>query len=150
MTQSSEVALAYWQLANRYTDGVNRKDWQAVASCFTPEGEWYVGPPLTFTKRGRAEILERLAETDRLPVAVQFIGSNLLVESSDTHATGRTTIREIGRRTSEVGLDIFGLYDDELTYEEDKWLFQRRSLTLLALDRSPRNELEVYAPWNAP
>jgi hypothetical protein len=97
-----------------------------------------VPPPFDILRVGREEIVKRLCDRRReVDIVVMTVGTVVVVEATEDRIVGRTTIEEVGRLNSELGLHVFGLYDDELVRVDDRWMFKGRTLNLLAVDHSP-------------
>jgi SnoaL-like domain len=126
------------RLANRYADGVNRADFGDVGRCWASDGVWRVPAPFSIERRGREEIVARLAgRRAEVDIVVMLVGTVVVTEASEDRIEGRTTIEEVGRLNAERGLHVFGLYDDVLVREGGEWVFASRTLGLLAVDNSP-------------
>ena len=72
-----------------------------------------------------------------------MVGTVVAVEASPGLIRGRTTIAETGRLDAEHGLDVLGLYDDELVLADGEWLFASRTLNLLAYSDAPSTYITV-------
>ena len=120
-------------LANRYADAINRADFDDLVACYAPDGAWRVPPPYEANHVGREAIRKRLADRRaQVEIVVMLVGSVFVVDASPERILGRTTIHEKGRIDAERGLDVFGLYDDVLVPVDGEWLFESRTLNLLA------------------
>jgi ketosteroid isomerase-like protein len=126
------------RLAHRYADAINRADFDEVVACYAPDGVWRVPPPFNANHAGRDNIRKRLADRRaQVDLVVMMVGTVVAVEASPGLIRGRTTIHETGRLDAERGLDVLGLYDDELIQNEGEWLFASRTLNLLAYSDVP-------------
>jgi hypothetical protein len=75
-----------------------------------------------------------------------MVGTVVAVEAGHERIRGRTTIHEVERLDAEHGLDVLGLYDDELVRLGGKWLFASRTLSLLAYSDVPSAYVTVAGP----
>jgi ketosteroid isomerase-like protein len=120
-------------LANRYADAINRADFDDLVACYTPDGIWRVPPPYPADHVGRENIKARLAgRRAQVEIVVMLVGTVVAVEASADRIRGRATIHEKGKLDAERGLDVFGLYDDDVVKVDGQWLYASRTLNLLA------------------
>jgi ketosteroid isomerase-like protein len=125
-------------LANRYADGINRADFDFVAQTWAPDGLWSVPSPWNIRQEGRDAIRDHLVGRRKtVAIVVMTVCTVVAVEVDEGRILGRTTIEETGRRDSERGVHVLGLYDDELVNIDGSWYFARRTLNFLAVDSSP-------------
>ena len=120
-------------LANRYADAINRADFDDLVACYAPDGVWRVPPPYSANHVGREAIKKRLADRRaQVDLVMMLVGTVFVVEAMPDRILGRTTIHEKGRLDAEHGLDVFGMYDDELVEVDGEWLFASRTFNILA------------------
>jgi ketosteroid isomerase-like protein len=132
------------RLANRYADAINRADFDEVVACYAPDGVWRVPVPFLADHAGRENIRKRLADRRaQVDLVVMMVGTVVAIEASPGRIRGRTTIHETGRLDAEHGLDVLGLYDDELVRIDGEWLFASRTLNLLAYSDVPSTYITV-------
>jgi ketosteroid isomerase-like protein len=132
------------RLAHRYADAINRADFDEVVACYAPDGVWRVPPPFSANHTGRDNIRKRLADRRaQVDLVVMMVGTVVAVEAGPGLIRGRTTIHETGRLDTERGLDVLGLYDDELIQNGGGWLFASRTLNLLAYSDVPSSYITV-------
>lgn len=132
------------RLANRYADAINRAAFDEVVACYAPDGVWRVPPPFRADHVGRENIRKRLADRRaQVDLVVMMVGTVVAVEAGPGLIRGRTTIAETGRLDAEHGLDVLGLYDDELALVDGEWLFASRTLNLLAYSDVPSTYITV-------
>lgn len=142
--ESDEAAIV--ALANRYTDAVNNRDWNAYRACWTDDAVWDLGPPVNQKKQGIDDIM---AEVQRAVGAMDlFIQMNhavtVLSVDGDT-ARARATLNEIGHVKPEnrellngaEGLFILAIYTDDLRREDGSWRYTRRTYQVPYFDPSP-------------
>jgi hypothetical protein len=94
---------------------------------------WRIPDPTEFhTYAGRDVIKERLAGRRRqVDIVVMTVAAVVAVEASSDRIIGRTTIEEKGRISAQQGLDVLGVYDDDLVRVGGHWLYARRVLSVL-------------------
>jgi SnoaL-like domain len=132
------------RLANRYADAINRAAFDEVVGCYAPDGVWRVPPPFRADHHGRDNIKKRLADRRaQVDLVVMMVGTVVAVEAAPGLIRGRTMIHETGRLDAEHGLDVLGLYDDELVQVDGEWLFASRTLNLLAYSDVPSTYITV-------
>jgi hypothetical protein len=125
-------------LANRYADAINRAEFDDLVACYAPDGVWRVPPPYAANHTGRENIKKRLADRRaEVDLVVMLVGTVFAVEAGPERILGRTTIHEKGRLDAERGLDVFGMYDDELVKVDGEWLYASRTFNLLAYSEVP-------------
>ena len=121
-------------LANHYADAINRANFDDLVDCWAPDGIWRIPQPVEYAEFvGRDAIKERLAgRRAYVDIVVMLVGSVVAVSISDDRILGRTTIAEYGRIDAAQGLNVLGLYDDELIHLDGRWVYARRELNMLA------------------
>jgi ketosteroid isomerase-like protein len=121
-----DVVVAVQQTISRYAHAVDHGRFDDAAACFTDDGVLdVVGGSRS---EGRAAIAERFAAAGRTLAAnaaeafVRHHVSSTLVEVDGTVATARSYFLVL----TEVGVDHWGSYRDELRAVGDEWLFVSR------------------------
>ena len=123
-------------LRDEFTDAVMMRDYDRVASLFTPDGALRI-PDIPADLTGQEEIR---AWGDGVPAAVEYLvqtahpGSMLL--DGDT-ASGRVYIQElISARDGRSGMN-FAVYHDRYQRTGDGWKFSERVYEIRYLDTTP-------------
>jgi ketosteroid isomerase-like protein len=123
-------------LRGEFTDAAMMRDYDRLASLFTPEGALRM-PNIPAELAGREEIR---AWGERVPTLVDYFvqtthpGTILL--DGDT-ASGRAYIQELGRRRDgRSGLN-YAIYHDRYRRTEDGWKFTERIFEVRYLDTTP-------------
>ena len=130
----------------RYTVAIDKKDWNLLDTCFTPDAD------VDYTESGgakgkypevRAWLEKALAP---FPMTVHFI-SNTTVEIDGDRAKARTyVINPMGFPKPDGGLHLFtvgGYYNDELVRTEDGWRIASRYEEQAFLDGSLPEALQI-------
>lgn len=121
--------LAIRDLAQRFTDAVNRRDGADLAALFMPDGRWDVpGVPETV---GRDAIEACLAALlGQFPFLVQLLHSGT-VELAGDRASSRWYLSEHARDATGGGSLFVGYYEDDLVRTGDGWRFSARRFAFL-------------------
>lgn len=111
------------QLYACYADAVWRKDFAAVADCYTEDAEWRIGGAVL---SGRVDIVghlqmvlrnfRRVLVTSRTPV-IAVVGAT---------ATSRAYLTEQGAFTDGHAITPIGTYFDRMVRQADRWRFTWR------------------------
>ena len=133
--------IAIRDLIARYTDAVNERDENAIASQFTANGVWDMGGAAVGNMaqyitgaRNIAQTIAKLTETTSL--SVQMTHSSA-IEVEGKGATARTLVNEVVALKGGGGMTILGKYTDSLVLEEDgEWRFSKRVWRFAYLDSS--------------
>lgn len=133
-------------LIARYTWAGDRGRLDEVADCFAEDGVLDVGDDggeWTGRSTIRAEleaVVARVAASGDAPSTVQHQVSSVLIELHDpSSATARSSFSVL----TDIGLDHWGTYRDELVRDpaEGRWQFARR--TVRVLGRSPQSRFRT-------
>lgn len=127
--------LAVRNLYDKYTDAVNRRDWETYESCWTSDAVWQLHPPINVLKTGIEDIMteaRRAVESQEL--FVQMNHAIVISDLTENTARGRVTLNEIGKARRDVppalpgveGMNILAFYTDEIVKENGKWQFKKR------------------------
>jgi len=133
--QDLEDRLTVRELIERYSLAVSVRDWDALGATFHPDASWEVTPPTPFLLKTRPEIQAGIRDAV-LPFdsLVQMVHS-IIIELSRDRATARSVVNESGQHLqSGSTLNIFGVYNDEITRVDGRWGFARRYFEVLRLD----------------
>jgi hypothetical protein len=132
---------AIQSLLARYTDAINRRDFEVLPSLFAADGVWHVdagagrvfhfeGPEVVPGIRGLVEHNSFLAQIASLPV----------IEIDGDRARSRSMLQEV---LEPLSLDIrfvnFGLYEDDLRKVNGHWVFQTRRFTMKNSNQTARS-----------
>ena len=144
--------LAIRALLDRYTDAVNRRDWDAYRACWTNDGIWELGAPIN----GRHEGIEAIMKEVRRAVESQelFVQMNHAVavtERTSDAAKAHVTLNEIGKADPKqggalpgvTGMNILALYTDDIIKQAGAWKFSRRRYDVLLIDfTEPKGQIQ--------
>ncbi|MEV6739271.1 nuclear transport factor 2 family protein [Streptomyces sp. NPDC051104] len=129
-------------LRGEFTDAVMMRDYDRVASLFTPDGVWRMpGIPAEMTGQEQIRAWGR-----RVPDFVDFLVQNThpgLIQLDGDTASGRAYMSEVGRgRDGRSGVN-HAIYHDRYQRTPDGWKFTERVYEIRYLDDSP---LTGYVP----
>ena len=129
--------LAIRALVDRYSDAVNRRDFDTYRACWATDGVWNLGEPNNVRKEGVDNIVEEVKRTlGSFDFFAQMPHAGV-VEVDGNRATATWTLNEIGRAADgKSGMFILAIYSDELVRQNGKWLFAKRTYRVLYLDDS--------------
>ncbi|UXY20604.1 nuclear transport factor 2 family protein [Streptomyces cynarae] len=123
-------------LRGEFTDAVMMRDYDRVASLFTPDGVWRV-PDIPAEMTGQEQIR---AWGRRVPEFVDFLVQNThpgLIQLDGDTASGRAYMSEVGRgRDGRSGVN-YAIYHDRYQRTPDGWKFTERVYEIRYLDESP-------------
>jgi len=115
---------------------VMMRDYDRVASLFTPDGVWRM-PDIPAELAGQEQIR---AWGARVPDLVDFLVQNThpgtIALDGDT-ATGRAYIQEVGRGRDGRGGVNYAIYHDRYRRTGDGWRFTERVYEIRYLDTTP-------------
>jgi ketosteroid isomerase-like protein len=133
-------------LRGEFTDAVMMRDYDRVASLFTPDGVWRM-PKIPVELTGRDQIR---AWGQRVPEFVDYLVQTThpgTIQLDGDTASGRAYICElIGLRDGSSELN-YAIYHDRYQRTPDGWKFTERSYEVRYLDTTP---LAGSAPRPAP
>jgi len=129
--------FAIRELIDRYSDSLNRRDYQTMASLFQPDATWEAGGPYGIRLEGAA-IAKSIGEmVGGFRFLIQMV-QGVVVELDGDRARARTTIREVAAGAGgEPGLDNLGIYNDEVVRTPAGWRFQSRRFEPVYMDVRP-------------
>ncbi len=120
-------------LLYRYAQALDEKNWELLATCFTPDAVALYGEVL-----GRKDGFEAIRETCRSALgkldSSQHIISNPEIEIDGDRATSRCYVHAQHTKAGTPGGDnmiIGGTYLDEIVRTADGWRIQQRELRFL-------------------
>jgi ketosteroid isomerase-like protein len=128
---------AIQQLIYRYSDAVTRADYAQMATVFADDAVWE-SPILEMHFTTAREFIDfQIAGSTALDVLIQTASNPVIDLVNRERATATTNIREIIRGTTtndsaygptgtELNVDQYGMYFDDLSKFGDAWKFTRR------------------------
>lgn len=123
-------------LRGEFTDAVMMRDYDRVASLFTPDGVWRM-PDIPADMSGQEQIR---AWGRRVPDLVDFLVQNThpgMIRLDGDTAYGRAYMSEVGRgRDGRSGVN-YAIYHDRYQRTSDGWKFTERVYEIRYLDESP-------------
>lgn len=121
--------LAIRDLAQRFTDAVNRRSPTEMAALFAPDGRWNV--PGVDETVGHDAIAARLTGLlGQFTHLVQLLHSGV-VDLHGDRATARWYLTEHGRDPEGAGALFIGYYEDDLERHDGAWRFASRTFAFL-------------------
>ena len=144
-----EDRLAIRELVERWSDGTNNHDWQALEALFTEDVVWDVGAPLSFTVQGGQQIVALLREKMGPTEYVVQTPHAIIVKVQGSTATARSTIHEVCRFADGAGLEMTGTYFDDVVKGAQGWRFKRRTYRCTYLNPQPPAG-QVFRNFKAP
>lgn len=161
-----DVELRQWldrfaiqDLIYRYSDAVTRADWQQCEAVFAPDAVWEA-PSLGLRYETREAFLETLRPTTQFGLLVQTSHAPVITLIGADQATATTTIHEmnrglmpddneLGARGTELNIDMYGIYYDDIARVDGEWKFTHRLFVPFYLSNgtvtgelmTPRSEL---------
>jgi hypothetical protein len=123
MTSLADAQAGIRDLHARYTDATFRKDYDAFAGCFTPDGEWRISGRVF---KGRQDIRDGIATIMENFIRVLITFRNPILSVGDGVASGRTYIDErCAWKNGKTNIAI-GLYYEHFIEMDGVWLFKWR------------------------
>ena len=123
-------------LRGEFTDAVMMRDYDRVASLFTPDGAWRM-PNIPVELAGQSEIR---AWGERVPDLVDFLVQNThpgtIALDGDT-ASGRAYMSELGRGRDGRSALNYAIYHDRYQRNPDGWKFTERVYEVRYEDTTP-------------
>ncbi len=132
-----EDRFAIHELINQWSAAVNEHDWDEMASVYTEDGVWDVGPPYGFHLEGRQTIRETVSKLISEQQYVIQIGASTVVKLNGDTATARTTMIEVMRNPDGAGMQQMGTYYDDLVRTPEGWKFKLRRFRTTIFDAKP-------------
>ena len=129
--------LAIEDVTVRYSDAVNRSDWDAFEATWMPDAIWEESPPLNERIVGARAIREHVsAILDEAEFIVQTTHGTVVTFLSDEQASSTTTIHAIAK-VGQTSFVNFGIYYGDLVKSDGVWRFAHRRLQSVYSDHSP-------------
>lgn len=124
-------------LAHQFSDAANRKDAVLYRSLWATESKWIIGPPINKDFSGADEIVNAFIHLlYNWEFFVQLTCSYHIKIEGNT-ATANFYVSEIARIKDGMSNYNLAMYQDQLIFENGKWLFRERNYKVLYLDQSP-------------
>ena len=128
--------LAIQDLIYRYSDAVTRADWLQCEAVFAPDALWE-SPPLGLRYESRDSFLETLRATTNYDLLIQTPHSSVITLAGADQAHATTTIHEMNRGVTEtkselgdsgteINVDTYGIYYDDVARIDGEWKFTHR------------------------
>jgi hypothetical protein len=128
--------LAIQDLIYRYSDAVTRADWQQCEAVFVPDVLWE-SPPLGLRYESRESFLNTLRATTTYDLLIQTPHSPVIKLTGADQAQATTTIHEMNRGVTEtnselgdsgteINVDTYGIYYDDVARIGGHWKFTHR------------------------
>jgi uncharacterized protein (TIGR02246 family) len=117
------VEFGIRQLQARCADAVWRKDTQAFATCFTPDGVWKVAG---LTIQGREAIVSGFEMLTSVNERILMQFATPIVELTGTLASARTYTAEHVKRLDGTGMSSIGIYYEKFMQTAGEWLYTWR------------------------
>jgi uncharacterized protein (TIGR02246 family) len=127
MDDLAAISAGVKQLHARYTDAVWRKDAEAFAACFAPDGEWRISG---MVMRGRAEIGDTIARILGRMHRVLFTYGDPVIDRVDGELVARVMVNErVAWADGQTNISI-GRYYERLAEVEGRLCFAWRLFEL--------------------
>lgn len=123
-------------LRGEFTDAVMMRDYDRIASLFTPDGVWRM-PNIPVVLEGQEPIR---AWGRRVPDVVDFLVQNThpgVIQLDGDTASGRAYMSEVGRGRDGRGGMNYAIYHDRYQRTGEGWKFAERVYEVRYEDASP-------------
>jgi hypothetical protein len=131
--QTALARQAIQELAARYSDALNRRDWQAFQNCWMWESTYRVQGPTPIEKKSFETILAEMKES-LSPMETFFqITHPGIIEVFGREGKARFPVTEVGRFVDgSKGITVTGFFEDEVRLGMDgNWHFEKRTHTVV-------------------
>lgn len=132
MPTSSELCewvdrLQIRDLIEGYSNAVNRRDWDLLASLFADDGVWSVmGAHTDREVRGRDAVRREISSVvEPFELCFQVIGA-VHIRLDGDRAAATSGLQDFIKIASEADMTLFGIYHDVFVRTSQGWRFQRR------------------------
>jgi len=127
--------LAIRDLVDRFSLAVTTRDQAALSAVFTQSAQWSVGKPTEMAFSGAEQIGAGIvAGLGNFEFLVQMAHS-VVIELAGGRAQARCVMQEVGRFSGGAGgIQMLGIYHDELQRTAQGWRFARRFFQPICLD----------------
>jgi ketosteroid isomerase-like protein len=131
--------LAIQDLIYRYTDAVNRRDWDQFEAVWAPDAVWEVAAPVDIRAEGYAAVRKTIgAVVESMEFLVQIAANPVIALLGDSRAAATTTIHEIGRNAADGScMVLYGMYYDQIVDGDQGWRFAHRRFQHVYLESEP-------------
>lgn len=135
--QNIKDELEIRNLAARFSDAANRRDFDAFGKLWTEDARWEVLEPFPFYATGAENIARKFREMlDHFEMFAQMTHTGI-VEISGEKAVSRWTVQEMLKgKDGKTFQNNAAMYDDRLEKVGGKWLFARRTYHYIYFDES--------------
>ncbi len=124
----------------RYATGIDRRDWELLASCFTEDVEANYGAIGVW--HSAQEIVDWMRETHEPLGHTLHRITNVVVEPAGDRARARSYVEALVMLAgNKSGTRAAGFYDDELVATEAGWRIAERTFTTVALQFLAEDDL---------
>jgi hypothetical protein len=127
--------LAIRDLVDRFSLAVTARDQPAICAVFTQSAQWSVGKPAEMAFGGDEQIGAGIvAGLNNFEFLVQMVHS-VVIDLAGDRAQARCVIQEVGRFSGGAsGIQMLGIYHDELQRGAQGWRFTRRFFQPICMD----------------
>ena len=135
-------------LRGEFTDSVMMRDYDRVASLFTPDGALRM-PNVPVELTGQEQIREW---GGRVPKFVEFLVQNThpgIIQLDGDAATGGAYMAEVIRLLDGTSELNYAMYHDRYERTADGWKFTQRVYEVRYHDTTPLTGSPANAPWGA-
>ena len=125
-------------LYDRYSDAVNRRDWETLRTCWADEGVWDLGTPLNIRKEGIDNIMTEVQRAvNSMAFFMQMPHAVVIASIQGDHANARVSLNEIGRALDgKSGMFILAMYTDDIVRQNGQWRFAKRVYKVAYFDNA--------------
>ncbi len=147
--------LAIRDLMDRYTDAVNHRDSETIATLFCRDGIWDVGgsgmEAMTFYFVGARNVGEGIVKIVNTTELCVQTNHGAVIKVDGKSASARSTINEVARSVgASNGADMLGIYTDDIVLEPDgEWRFKKRTFRFVYLETDGLGGQVISRPGRA-
>jgi hypothetical protein len=127
--------LAIRDLVDRFSLAVTTRDQAAICAAFVQSAQWSVGKPAEMAFSGAEQIGAGIvAGLNHFEFLVQMVHS-VVIDLAGDRAQARCVVQEVGRFGGGAsGIQMMGIYHDELQRGAQGWRFTRRFFQPICMD----------------